>query len=212
MKGIKYAPVLALVAMLSLGFTGCIIDDDDDYYNPNPPAGYRNTFNEDFNDDNRGWTFDDSKDSAYGFVANGYYKMVDYSKLGSNHVAVAPTGANTSGDFLIKTRMNTDNAMGLIFGASNNSFGYSIFIDQAGYFAVYKEGANPDPVINWTQSSSIKSGANDIEIEQVADYWYLYINGVKVSQTPARVLAGAQMGYMVLANTTGQVDYLTVKW
>jgi hypothetical protein len=214
MKRIKYAPVLMFVAVMSLGFTGCIIEDDDDYYNPNPnpPSGYQQSFTEEFNNDTRGWTFDDNSDSAYAFVANGYYKMVDYSKLGSNHVAVVTTGANTSKNFIIKTRLNTDNAMGLIFGASNNTYGYSFFIDAAGYYAVYKEGSNPDPVINWTKSSSIKSGWNDIEVEQVADYWYFYINGVKVNQTPARVLAGSQMGYMVLANTTGQVDYLTVKW
>ena len=214
MKRIKYAPILAFTALLSLGFTGCIIDDDDDYYNPNPnpPSGFTQTFTEEFNGDTRGWTFDDRADSAFAFVANGYYKMVDESKLGSNHVAVVSTGANTSKNFVIESKMMSDNAIGLIFGASNNSYGYSFFLDAAGYYAVYKEGANPDPVISWTQHSAIKSGWNEVEIEQVADYWHFYVNGTKVGQTPARVLAGSQMGYMVLANTTGQVDFLRVKW
>ncbi|HRO43541.1 MAG TPA: hypothetical protein PL009_11955 [Flavipsychrobacter sp.] len=214
MKSIKYAPALALAALLSLGFTGCIIDNDDDYYNPNPhpPATYQQSFDEDFDKDTRGWTFDDRADSSYAFVANGYYKMVDFSRLGSNHVAVVSTGANTAKNFSIKTRMSTDNAMGLIFGASSNTYGYSLFIDAAGYYAVYKEGANPDAVISWTQSANIKNGWNDVEVEQVADYWYFYINGVKVNQTPARVLGGSEMGFMVLSNTTGQADYLTVRW
>lgn len=213
MKRIRYAPVLAFAVVLSLGFTGCIIHDDDYYHhNPNPPSGYQQSFAEEFDDDRRGWTYDDSQDSSYAFVANGYYKMVDYSRRGSNHVAVVTTGANTSRNFLVQSRMSTDNAMGLIFGASNKTYGYSLFIDPAGYYAVYKEGLNPDPVIDWTRSSSIKNGWNDVEIEQVADYWHFYINGVKVNQTPARVLSGSQMGFMVLANTVGQVDYLHVKW
>ena len=213
MKSMKYVAGLVLAAFFSLSFTGCIIEDDD-YYDPHPnqPNGYQQSFTEDFNKDTRGWTFDDEVDSAYGLVANGWYKMVDYSTFGSNHVAVVTTGANTDRNFLIKTSMKTNGAMGLIFGASNSSYGYSFFIDETGYFAVYKEGAVPDPVISWTKSSNISSEWNDIEIEQVADYWYFYINGVKVYQTPARVLAGSQMGFMVLANTSGFADYLTVKW
>jgi len=212
MKRIRYAAVLT-VAVLSLGFTGCIIKNDDYYHhNPNPPSGYQHVFTEEFDDDRRGWTYDDSKDSSYAFVANGYYKMVDYSKRGSNHVAVVTTGANVNRDFLIQSRIHTDNAMGLIFGASGKTYGYSLFIDKTGYYAVYKEGLHPDPVIDWSYSGNIRSGWNDIEVEQVGDYWYFYINGVKVNQTPARVLSGSQMGFMVLANTVGQVDYLQVKW
>lgn len=205
-----------LVALLSLGFTGCI--QDDDYYNPNPnpnphqPSGYSQVFTEEFNSDSRGWTFDDPVDSAYGLVANGQYKMVDYSYLGGFHIAVAPTGANTSRDFLVKTRIRSNYAMAVIFGASNSSYGYSFFIDQSGYFAVYKEGASPETIINWTQASAISSNWNDVEVEQVADYWYFYVNDVKVGQTPARVLTGSQTGFMVLANTTGYAEHLTVKW
>ena len=215
MKKIKYAPLLLLLGLLSFSFTGCIIEDDDDYYHPNPnpqPSGYQHVFTEDFNSDSRGWTFDDPQDSTYGLVANGQFKLVDESRLGALHMVVVSTSTNTSRNFLIRSRMKSNYAMGLIFGASNSSYGYSFFIDEAGYFAVYKEGSTPETLIDWQQSTAIKAGWNDVEIEQVADYWYGYINGVKVFQTPARVLAGAKMGYMVLANTTGYADYLTVKW
>jgi len=214
MKRIRYAPVLMLVALLSLGFTGCIIKDDDDYYNPNPnpPSSYQQSFTEEFSSDNRGWTFDHPADSSYGLVANGQYKMVDYSHLGYFEIASVPTGANTSRNFLVKTRVRSDYAMALIFGASGTSYGYSFFIDEAGYFAVYKEGSSPETIINWTQNAAITNGWNDVEIEQVADYWYFYVNGVRVGQTPARVLTGSEMGFMVLANTTGYAEYLRVNW
>ena len=131
---------------------------------------------------------------------------------GGTHEAVVTTSANFNRDFLIQTRIKSNYAMALIFGASGSSYGYSFFIDEAGYFAVYKEGYHPEVILDWQRSSAINSGFNDVEIEQINDYWYGYINGVKVFQTPARVLSGSKTGFMVLANTTGYADYLTVKW
>ncbi len=208
----KHAFLLIIVILLAAGFTGCIKNRNTDYYHPNPPQSYQRIFTEEFDHDNKGWTFDNRADSAYGLVANGYYKMVDYSVLGSNHIAVATTGASYNRNFLIQTRMKTDHAMGLIFGVSGNSYGYSLFIDDLGYYAVYKEGVNPEAIIEWQYTDNMKTGWNDIEVEQISDYWYFYINGVKVAQTPARVLTGSETGFMVLGNTTGYADYLTVRW
>jgi hypothetical protein len=212
MKKRSYTLLLSLLGLILLGGSGCVIHDDD-YYDPTPqPTGYRNVFNEEFSTDNRGWTFDDPADSAYAFVTGGLYKFVDYSYTGGTHEAVVTTSANFNRDFLIQTRIKSNYAMALIFGASGSSYGYSFFIDEAGYFAVYKEGYHPEVILDWQRSSAINSGFNDVEIEQINDYWYGYINGVKVFQTPARVLSGSKTGFMVLANTTGYADYLTVKW
>jgi hypothetical protein len=214
MKAINYTKGLLAVALFSLVFTGCVIRDDG-YYDPNPnptPTGYQYVFNEEFNNDTRGWAFDDPIDSAYALVTGGMYKFIDYSYTGGTHIAAVQTSANVNRNFLVQTRMRSNYAMGLIFGASNNSYGYSFFIDEAGYFAVYKEGNPAQTIIDWQHSPNINHDWNDVEIEQVNDYWYGYINGVKVFQTPARYLSGSQFGYMVLANTTGYVDYLTVKW
>jgi hypothetical protein len=215
MKRTSYTSLLLFVALISLGFTGCIINDND-YYEPQPqPAGYQYVFNEDFTADTRGWAFDDQADSAYALVTNGSYKFVDYSYTGGYHTAVVSTGADVSRDFLVQTRLKSNYAMALIFGASNSDYGYSFFIDEQGYFAVYKEGNPTQTIIDWQQSSAITTGSqswNDVEIEQVGSTWYGYINGVKVFQTQARYLSGSHFGFMVLANTTGHADYLTVKW
>lgn len=211
MKKIKYLPLVLFVALFSVAFTGCVIHEGDDYYNPQP-VGYTNVFNEDFNSDSRGWTFDDPADSAYAFVTGGEYKFVDESHNGGGHQAVVSTGVNTDRNFLIKTRMRSDYAMGLIFGVSNSSYGYSFFVDEAGYFAVYKEGTSPETIVDWKYSSAINSSWNDVELEQVGEDWIGYINGTRVFTISARVLTGSKVGYMVLANTTGYADYLTVKW
>jgi hypothetical protein len=215
MKRISYTSLLLLVVLFSLAFTGCVIKDDG-YYDPPPQqTGYQYIFNEDFTNDTRGWAFDDQPDSAYALVSNGYYKFVDYSYTGGYHMAVIPTGANTARDFLVQTRLRSNYAMALIFGASNSDKGYSFFIDEQGYFAVFKEGTTVQTIVDWQQSSAIHTGTsswNDVELEQVGNYWYGYINGVKVFQIQAGYLSGAQFGFMVLANTTGYADYLTVKW
>src|SRR5690349_3268060 len=126
MKKMKYLSVVLFVALFSFALTSCVIHENDDYYNPQP-VGYTNVFNEEFNNDNRGWTFDDPADSAYGFVTTGMYKFVDESKTGGGHQAVVSTGVNTSRNFLIKTSMKSDYAMAVVFGVSNTSAGYSFF-------------------------------------------------------------------------------------
>ena len=209
----KFTYTAAILFFSSVLFTSCIIREE--HYNTNPqpqPTGYQYIFNEDFNNDTRGWAFDDQRDSAYALVTNGLYKFVDYSFNGGYHIAAVKTNANVYRDFKVQTRMKSNYAMALIFGASGSDYGYSFFIDEAGYFAIYKEGLTPQSIISWQYNSAIRPDWNDVELEQVGDYWYGYINGKKVFQTPARNLNGSQFGFMVLANTTGYADYLTIKW
>ncbi|RYY14823.1 MAG: hypothetical protein EOO04_29625 [Chitinophagaceae bacterium] len=209
----KFALPLILILIASFSFTGCIIQDDN--YNQQPgngSTGYYYLFNEDFNADNRGWSFDDPIDSAYALVTNGAYKFVDYSYAGGYNLAVVPTGAVTHRNFLVQTRLKSNYAMALIFGASNNDFGYSLYLDEQGYFAVYKEGYPSQTIIDWQYNSAITAGWNDVELEQIDGYWYGYVNNVKIFQTPARSLSGNQFGFMVLPGTTGYADFLTVKW
>lgn len=217
MKRFKLTSITALVLLAAITFTGCRMYDDD-YYEPNPgpPSGYQFEFVEEFDNDTRGWAFDDPVDSAYALVQNGEYKFVDYSLTGGLHTAVVPTSANVDNNFLVKTRLESNYVMGLIFGASNTDFGFSFFIDNAGYFAIYNEGGNSQSfqiLQDWTASSVIKeTGYNDVEIEQRSGNWYFYINGTQVASMNAHYLPGDQFGFMVLENTTGYADYLRLKW
>lgn len=198
-----------------LALSSCVKNE---YYTPEPspvPAGYQMTFNDDFNFDANNWSFSDPGNNAFvnisGGVLNYTYEPVDD---GTNTVAIL-TGANVRKDFLAQTRITSDNAMGLAFGVSNSDYGYSFFIDDQGYFALYKEGDANTPVktiLDWQYSSAIQAGWNDIELEQVGNYWLGYANGIKLFEVPAQYLAGSKFGYIVLAGTNGKADYLTVQW
>ncbi len=206
-------PALILLLAISFLFTGCIQTDRYvvEPQPPHPPA-FQYGFEEEFTHDVRGWAFDDQFDSAYALVQNGLYKFVDYSWTGGYHIASVPTGIPVHRDFLIETRFRSDNAMALVFGASVSDYGYSIFIDDQGYYALYKEGLYPEALIDWEFTEAIRVGNNDLELEQSGSHWYGYINGIQVFRLPARQLSGNETGFMVLAGTTGYADFLRAKW
>lgn len=206
---------LILFAGIATIFTSCVKNE---YYDTEPnqtPSGYQYQFDDNFDYDTHNWSFSDPAHSAYASVSNG---MLKYSYLptdnGTNTVAVA-TGADVRRDFLVQTRIKSDYEMGLAFGVSNSDYGYSFFIDDQGYFAVYKEGSANTAVktiIDWQQTSAIQQGWNDVELEQVGNYWRGYINGTKVFEIEAQYLGGSKFGFIEMAGTTGYADYLTVQW
>ncbi len=184
-----------------------------DYYTATPVPTYQNVYDEEFEADRAGWNFTDSYDSAYADVQGGTYEVVDYSWTRSHNASVA-THANFNYDFQIQTRIQSNNQMALIFGASNNNLGYSFFIDNTGYFAVYYEGNGyPTTILNWQSSSAISINSwNNLEIDQQGNYWIGYINNVQVFKVQSYQTSGSQCGFMVMPNTTGYADYLTVHW
>ena len=204
---------ISLLALLAITISSCTKDRYNT--NPIPPTGYQYAFDDNFDYDAHNWSISDHVNSAFVDIGGGvlnytYTPTVD----GTNTVAVN-TGLNTAYDFLIQTSITSDNAMGLAFGVSNYDYGYSFFIDDEGYFAVYKEGnANTQvtTLVDWTYSSAIKAGWNNIELEQVNGYWTGYANGTKLFDMPAQRFAGNKVGFIVLAGTYGQADYLTVQW
>lgn len=209
--------LLTLFALIGLfAFSGCVKDD---YYSPTPtpppPVGYQYSFNDDFDRDVNNWSFSDLKNQAFVTVGGGSLQYIyDPANDGTNTVAVQ-TGTNMNRNFLVQTRISSNNAMGLAFGVSNNNYGYSFFIDDEGYFALYNEGNAQNPakaIIDWQYNAAIQQGWNDLELEQVDGYWLGYANGTKLFEVPEQYLGGAKLGFIVLANTKGYADYLTVKW
>ncbi len=211
MKKLLVLPILAIVVF----FSSCVKNE---YYDTDPNqgnTGYSYSFDDNFDYDDHNWSFSDPANSAYVSVGSGLLK---YSYLpadkGTNTVAIN-TGANLKRDFLVQTRMKSDYEMGIVFGVSNSNYGYSFFIDNEGYFALYEEGnanTSPKTIIDWKQSSAISTGWNDVEFEQVGDYWRGYINGTKVFEIQSQYINGSKIGYITMAGTTGYADYLTVQW
>lgn len=200
---------LFLAASLLLG--GCIRTDR---YEPQPqPQQYE--FVEDFNNNARNWAFYDPANNAEVQITGGKLKYTYYpSGTGSNTVAVN-TGSRLNTDFSIQTGIRNNNAMGLVFGVSPSSYGYSFFIDPNGYFAIYDEGDAshaPQTLIDWAASNAIGSGWNDLELTQQNGYWTGYCNGVQLFAIASRPLYGQQVGFIVLDHTTGYADYLYLQW
>jgi hypothetical protein len=214
MKQLMSITILALV--IALGLSSCVVRNDD-YYNVQPSDSYQYRFSDEFNYDSNHWSFSDNGNRAYVTIANSQLHY-DYhpSNNGTNTVAVSTGMPAGTYRFDIQTRFRSNNAMALVWGVSGSDYGYSFFIDDRGYFAVYDEGTatiKPQALIDWTQSGAVREGWNDVELQATKNgNWIGYINGIQVFQIPARTLYGSQVGYMVLANTSGDADFLDVAW
>ncbi|HTN46096.1 MAG TPA: hypothetical protein VL098_07070 [Flavipsychrobacter sp.] len=214
MKLLRFTSLASAILVAAFVFTGCTRRDD--YYDPPPPTGYQYEFTEEFDNDTRGWAF--TTDSSYALVQSGEYVFVDNSVNGELNTAVIPTGCDVDRDFLIQTRLESDNSIALIFGAyKQQHYGYSFFIDNSYQsFAIYNEGSSSQPlqtIKDFTVNGAInKTGYNNVEIEQRNGRWYFYINNTEVHSMQAEYLSGDEMGFMVLGQTKGYADYLRVKW
>lgn len=209
--------IIGTFALSTLFITSCVKKE---YYTVEPtepqPVTYNYIFDDDFNNNINNWAFSDPANAAYVTIGNSWLKYTYIPPNDGTNTVAINTGAKLHRNFLVQTRIRSDYAMGLCFGVSNRDYGYSFFIDNEGYFAVFKEGSANEGVqtiMDWQESSAIyRNGWNDVEFEQTGNYWIGYINGVKVFEIPAKYLDGQKIGYIVLAGTTGYADYLTVQW
>lgn len=214
----RHIPVLAIALAAIVALSSCVRNE---YYQPQPqpqqPIGYQYYFEDNFDNNQYNWAFSDPQNSAYVDIYNGEL-VYDYNppNEGSNTVAIS-TGVDMRYDFLIQTRMSSNYAMGLAFAVSPNDYGYSFFIDESGYFAVYREGSageQPTVILDWQYSAAINNNNNwnDVELEQIGNYWTGYINGTEVFRIQAQATYGNQVGYIVLAGTLGYADYLAIQY
>lgn len=211
--------IIAALAVSTLFISSCV---QKEYYTVEPPPPeppgpqYNYIFDDDFNNNINNWTFSDPDNAAYVTMVNSWLKYTYMPPNDGNNTVAISTGAKLHRNFLVQTRIRSDYAMGLCFGVSDNDYGYSFFIDNDGYFALYREGTANEGVqtiMDWQASEAIyRNGWNEVEFEQTGNYWMGYINGVKVFEIPAKSINGNKIGYIVLAGTTGYADYLTVQW
>jgi hypothetical protein len=188
-----------------------------DDYNVQPANTYQYAFTDDFNNDMNRWSFQDNTNGAQVYLSNGMLHY-DYQPAasGTNTVAVSTGMPASVAAFSAQARFRSDNAMAMVIGVSPNEYGYSFFIDDKGYFALYDEGnssVQAQPIIDWTSSSAIRQGWNDVELQQTFNgAWIGYVNGTQVFSVPARTLYGSQAGFVVLANTKGDAEFIDLAW
>jgi hypothetical protein len=204
-----------LIAAFTFGLSSCVVRNDD-YYNVQPTNTYQYSFTDEFDYDNNQWSFRDAASGASVYLSGGQLHY-DYhpANQGTNTVAVTTGMPASTYRFDIQTRFRSNNAMALAWGVSPSSYGYSFFIDDRGYFALYDEGGasvGAQTIIDWSQTGAIRQGWNDVEVQARGGDWIGYINGTQVFQIPARRLYGTQVGYMMLNNTSGDADFIDMAW
>jgi len=206
MKFLKKSALL-LVAATALFITSCHKD--------NNSSGYRYGYDDEFNADTHNWSFNLPSIGASVDVSGGYLNYNYYpASYGTNTVAIE-TGLDVTSDFSIQSSIKTNYQMGIAFGVSNSDYGYALFIDNSGSYALYDEGNSsitPVAIVDWTRGDVVSNAFNTVEIDQVGSSWAGYINGNQVFSVPARTFYGTKVGFIVNASTTGYADYLNVQW
>jgi len=206
MKLLKNSAIL-LVAATSLFITSCHRD--------NHSSGYRYSFDDEFNYDAYNWSFNDPSTGASVGVSGGYLNYNYYPSLNGSNTVAKDMGLDVTSDFSVRARIKTNYQMGIAFGVSNTDYGYALFIDNSGKYALYDEGNSsikPIPIVDWTRGQVISNAFNTVEIDQAGSSWIGYINGTIVFTVPAHTFYGTEAGFIVNASTTGYADYLNVQW
>ncbi len=207
----------SIIIATSLLLSSCIRDSGPQ---PHPPIR-QYTFVDEFDDDQNRWGFADAANFAYGVVQNGVF-IFDYNDdLSEAYYVSKDIGFNRYDDFTIYTRIASNNNMGLLFGynSARNSYGYSFMVDRDGYFALYDEGGNgygmevTTLVPLQTNSQVYRNGSyNELRLEQRGNRWIGYINNYQVFNIAAQPLMGTNVGFVDVAFTQGEADYLQVDW
>lgn len=215
----KLFSAFTLAALFIFSLSSC---SRDDRYNPYPPAPQKYTYDDEFDNNSNGWAFADAANQAYGVVSNGTFKF-DYNDNASEaYYASKNIGFNYYNDFTLYTRIGSNNNMGLLFGYKENSqtYGYSFTIDYDGNYALYDEGGNGyGPNVQTIVAPNNSTGAgrangdwNDLRLEQRGSRWLGFVNNIQVFDVPAQAMKGTNVGFVNVALTQGEADYLQVDW
>lgn len=214
----KLTPFISLLA-LTLFAGSCTVDNRS---TPQPqPSLQQHIFDEEFNNDRNGWSFADPANLAYGVVSNGTFKFDYNDDLYEAYYASKFFGFNPYDDFTIEARIGSSNTMGILFGFDDDkgTYGYSFTIDYDGYYTLYDEGGNGygtdlqtifgpetgnfvEPYGDW----------NNLKIEQRGNRWIGYVNNVQVFNIDAQNMKANGVGFVDVAKTQGEADYLVVSW
>jgi hypothetical protein len=210
----KLFPLITAL-VLAVTFSSCIRNDG-----PQPNYPRERYFVDEFQDDRNSWTFADPANYAYGVVQDGVFKFDYNDDLSEAYYVSKNIYFNRFNDFTIHTRIGSNNNMGLLFGYGGGGiYGYSFMVDRDGYFALYDEGGNgygPDvqTLVNRSTANFINPNGdwNDLRLEQRGGRWLGFINNNLVFNIEAQNLRGTNVGFVNVAFTQGDADYLQVDW
>lgn len=190
--------------------------------NPQPQYPVQEyVFDEEFNNDQNGWSFADPANLAYGVVSNGTFKFDYNDYLFEAYYVPKYFGFNADNDFSIEARIGSNNNMGVLFGYDDQkgAYGYSFTIDYDGYYALYDEGGNGygadlTTLVEPETRNFVRPNGdwNDVKIIQRGHQWIGYVNNIQVFTVQAQNIVGTGIGFVDVAQTQGEADYLEVHW
>lgn len=203
----------------TLGFSVLLGSCRPAYVDPYPPGGGQDTYTfiEDFDNNKQGWNFSDPAQDAYGVIANGTFSFNYLDPNGVAYYRSKDIRFNPDKDFVLQSRIGSDNNMGMLFGydEASGAYGYSFTVSYDGYFALWDEGGNGGsaditPIVSPTLSSAVRPNGdwNELSIEQVGNNWIGYINNTKVFTVRAPYIVKGSVGFVVMAQTRGEADYI----
>lgn len=203
----------------TLGFSVLLGSCRPAYVDPYPPGGGQDTYTfiEDFDNNKQGWNFSDPAQDAYGVIANGTFSFNYLDPNGVAYYRSKDIRFNPDKDFVLQSRIGSDNNMGMLFGydEGTGAYGYSFTVSYDGYFALWDEGGNGGsaditPIVSPTLSSAVRPNGdwNELSIEQVGNNWIGYINNNKVFTVRAPYIVKGSVGFVVMAQTRGEADYI----
>lgn len=175
-------------------------------------------FNEDFNDNNNGWSIENT-DIRYSSINNGIYHVERKSKSGRNFYWV-------TSKFRQCIAYETEIKIKFISGAENSGYGFiwastdanntNIFdITTTGYFMIdyYKRDKYLEAV-KWTKTDYLnKIGEyNILKIKKENNIFTYYINGNIVYTTKNIFTVGDKFGFSLSKNMKVEVDYIKQKY
>ncbi|HTO14305.1 MAG TPA: hypothetical protein VLZ83_00940 [Edaphocola sp.] len=204
---------LYIIVSLGLLLSSCYRET----INPHPPNNNTFTFVDEFNDNRNDWAFADQVNDAYGVIDRnrGTFSFNYLDPMGIAYYRSKTLNFNPDRDFVVTTKIGSDNLMGLLLGFDDASgvYGYSFTVDYDGNFALWDEGSyNRDisAIINTTNSNAVNLDGdwNEVSIRQEGTLWKGYINGVRVFAISAPYLNKGSLGFMIVGDTRGEADYI----
>lgn len=213
----KVEKMKRIILAAVLGFSTLVVGCRRDNIGPNQPHQQQYEFVDEFDDNRNDWNFADNVYDAYGVVSNGTFKF-NFLDVNSPAYYIAKNiQFNPDKNFVLQTRIGSDNNMGLLFGydANSGAYGYSFTVDYDGYYALWDEGGNGGsaditPIISSRTSNVVYANGdwNELKLEQAGNNWIGYINGQQVFNVPAQYIVKGSVGFMVVGGTRGEADYL----
>lgn len=150
-------------------------------------------------------------------LTQGFYYVK--TKQASGGLAAIPLNLDRGRDFSFSARVRYNStsmgdSIGVAWDIKDTANLYALVLTpQGGYAVVHFKDSQPNFLIPWTASDSVKKGMtdNDIEVRRSGNSLEFLSNGTKLAALPYESINGGGIGFICFGATSLIVDSLTVR-